>query len=194
MRTSSKARLAGAGCGMSGFSRVTRCNRGNAQSRRDRPQAFPKQSKQSPAAAKPWPQDLPRHAAESGDAGIHRRPIGASGQEITMNSRTPLFAAVLLAACAAPALAQDDLPSLPAVQVVRFVAGCAHPVLPTQRDVADWTGLHNFGQAYAARGRLMAEIGRACQRPGISHVRVVMTADAAPDPSRRVARVLLPLR
>jgi hypothetical protein len=110
------------------------------------------------------------------------RPI----KEIAMNRRTSLFAVALLAICAAPALAQD-VPSLPAVQAVPFIADCTHPALPGQRDFADWTGLHNFGHAYAARGQLMAEIGRACQRPGVARVRVVTTTDAGPDPDRRVA-------
>lgn len=111
-----------------------------------------------------------------------------------MNSRPSLLVAALLGAGAVPALAQEDLPALPAVQAVRFVAGCAHPVLPPQRDVADWTGLHNLGQAYAARERLMARIGRACQRPGITRVRVVTMAGATPEPGRRVAIVALPAR
>ena len=104
-----------------------------------------------------------------------------------MNSRLPLSVALLLAAGVLPALAQDDVPSLPAVQAVRFVADCAHPALPRQREVADWTGLDNFGQVYAARGRLMLGIARACQAPGVERVRVVTTTGAGPTPDRRVA-------
>jgi len=84
------------------------------------------------------------------------------------------FAAALFAACAAPAFAQEGATTLPSVQVTGFVADCASPRLPTQRQVEAWTGLHNFGQVYAARERLMAGIGRACQRRGVVRVQVVM--------------------
>ena len=82
-------------------------------------------------------------------------------------------AAALLAACIAPAFALESA-TLPTVRVTAFVADCASPRLPTQRQIGEWTGLHNFGQVYAARERLMAGIGRACQRQGVSRVRVVM--------------------
>jgi len=98
-----------------------------------------------------------------------------------------LFPVLLAAAAAAPAHAAEPVPSLPSVQAVRFVADCAHPVLPGQREVAEWTGLHNFGQAYAARDRLMLGIARACQAPGIERVQVVTTTGAAPGADRRVA-------
>ncbi len=103
-----------------------------------------------------------------------------------MNSRLTLSVALVLSAGVLPAFAQDDLSSLPAVQAVRFVADCAHPVLPEQREVADWTGLDNFGQVYAARGRLMLGIARACQAPGVERVRVVTTTGAKPIPDSRV--------
>ncbi len=100
-----------------------------------------------------------------------------------MKRRMFLPAVALCAATALPVHAGDGLPSLPAVQAVRFVADCAHPVLPRQREVADWTGLHNFGQVYAARGRLMLGVARACRQPGIARVQVVMAAGT----DRRVA-------
>lgn len=83
------------------------------------------------------------------------------------------FAAALFAACTAPAFAQEGVTTLPPIGVTRFVADCTVPRLPTQRQVGEWTGLHNFGQVYAARERLMAGIGRACQRPGVGRVQVV---------------------
>lgn len=83
------------------------------------------------------------------------------------------FVAALFAACAAPAFAQQGS-TLPPVRVARFVADCAPPRLPAQRQVEEWAGLHNFGQVYAARERLMARIGRACQRRGVSHVQIVV--------------------
>ncbi len=92
------------------------------------------------------------------------------------------FAAALLAACTAPAFAQEDATTLPSVRVTRFVADCTSPRLPTQRQVGEWTGLHNFGQVYAARERLMAGIGRACQQRGVGHVQVVMHPLAPSEP------------
>ncbi len=82
-------------------------------------------------------------------------------------------AAALFAACIAPVFAQEGATTLPSVRVTRFVADCTSPRLPTQRQVGEWTGLHNFGQVYAARERLMAGIGRACQRRGVGRVQVV---------------------
>ncbi|OHC51126.1 MAG: hypothetical protein A2211_08925 [Rhodanobacter sp. RIFOXYA1_FULL_67_6] len=84
------------------------------------------------------------------------------------------FAAALLAACTAPAFAQQGATTLSSVRVTRFVADCTSPRLPTQRQAGAWTGLHNLGQVYAARERLMAGIGRACQRHGVDRVQVVM--------------------
>lgn len=98
------------------------------------------------------------------------------------------IAASLLAACVAPACAQDGPTPLPPVQAgALFVADCASPRLPSQRQVGEWTGLHNFGQVYGARGRLMVDIGRACQRPGVGHVQVVFENGRRPDTGHRVA-------
>lgn len=100
-----------------------------------------------------------------------------------------------LAACAAPAFAQDDgLPSLPAVEATGFVAECAHPSLPSQRQVGDWTGLHNLGQVYAARTRLMADIGRVCRRAGVTGVQVLAATEGRRAPERRVAIEAVPRR
>ena len=62
-----------------------------------------------------------------------------------------------------------------------LVIDCTRPELPRQVSVARATGLHNVGQAYAARARLMAQVRRECLRDGVRHVRVVRTAgpDAA---------------
>lgn len=82
------------------------------------------------------------------------------------------FATALVAACAAGAFAQQGTAPLPD-RGTSFVAECAPPRLPAQRQVGEWAGLHNFGQVYAARERLMARIGRVCQRHGVSRVQVV---------------------
>jgi hypothetical protein len=97
------------------------------------------------------------------------------------------FAAALFAACVAPASAQEGATTLPSVRATQLVADCAHPGLPTQRQVGEWTGWRNFGRAYAARERLMAGIGRACQRPGVGRVQVVMRASPARGEPRFVA-------
>lgn len=108
-----------------------------------------------------------------------------------MNRRTR-FAVALFAACTVPAFAQQGATTLPLVRVTRFVADCTSPRLPTQREVGEWTGLHNFGQVYAARERLMAGIGRACQRRGVDRVQVVMHPLAQAEP--RIVAIAPPAR
>jgi hypothetical protein len=68
-----------------------------------------------------------------------------------------LFAAAPLAAAAASP--SDAL-----------TVDCAR--LPSQRTVAEFTGIANFGHAYAERERLMSEVRRAC-KPGVRQVRLV---------------------
>ena len=103
-----------------------------------------------------------------------------------MDIRTAI-AASLLVICTSPACAQDAT-TLPPVEVgPLFVADCVHPVLPSQRQVGEWTGLHNFGQAYAARGQLMADIAQVCQRPGTDRVQIVFGDGRRQDAGRRVA-------
>jgi hypothetical protein len=104
-----------------------------------------------------------------------------------MNIRIHLALGLSLAAM--PAFAQDASP-LPAVEVTGYVADCARPVLPSQRQVGEWTGLHNFGQVYDARERLMGDIARACRQPGIAHVRVAVQGEAATNDRRFVAMAL----
>jgi hypothetical protein len=72
--------------------------------------------------------------------------------------------------------------TLPSVRVTLFVAECTSPRLPTHHQAGEWTSLHNFGQVYAARERLMARIGCACQQRGVGRVRVVMAALAQGEP------------
>ncbi len=106
----------------------------------------------------------------------------------TRRRRARFAIAALLAACAAPACAQDDgLPSLPAVEATGFVAACTHPSLPRQQQVGDWTGQHDPGQAYATRVRLMADIRRACRRPGVAGVQVLAATGARRASERHLA-------
>lgn len=103
-----------------------------------------------------------------------------------MNARIHI-AALLLAT--APVAAQDPLPSLPTVkaEAVRYVADCDRRVLPSQREVGEWTGQHNFSQVYDTRQRLMAEISRACRRGGIEAIQVVSRDGQAPRALQLVA-------
>jgi hypothetical protein len=72
-----------------------------------------------------------------------------------------------------------------------LVIDCAKPALPSQREVGEMTGQYNFGQVYATRVRLMAEARRACQREGVTRVRLVM-APPAREPDRAVAQTKAP--
>lgn len=73
-----------------------------------------------------------------------------------------------------------------------IVIDCAKPALPSQREVGEMTGQHNFSQVYATRARLMSEAHRACQREGVARVRLVMVPSAAREPTRTVARANAP--
>ncbi len=95
-----------------------------------------------------------------------------------------------LSVAAWPAFAQPGPEALlPPVQVVPFVAECARPVLPSQRLVAEWTGLHNLNQVYVARERLMGRIARACRQPGVGRVQVVATPASQQGDAARVAAI-----
>ena len=92
------------------------------------------------------------------------------------------FTAGMFAACAMSAFARQSAAAQPLVQATGFVVDCASPRLPAQREVGEWTGLHNFGQVYAARERLMADIGRACRRRGAGRVQVTVHPPAQGEP------------
>jgi hypothetical protein len=68
-----------------------------------------------------------------------------------------------------------------------IVIDCARPALPSQGEVSEMTGQHNFSQVYATRARLMAEAHRACQRQGTARIRLVV-APPAREPARTVAQ------
>lgn len=101
--------------------------------------------------------------------------------------------AILLAASAMPAIAQESPRTLSAVEVrggVLYVTECSHRALPSQREVGEWTGQHNFSQVYDARERLMSDIGRECRRPGISRVQVIRGDGESREATRFVAVAL----
>lgn len=103
-----------------------------------------------------------------------------------------LCIALLLAVTTTPAIAQESSQTLTTVQVrgALYVAECNHRVMPSQREVGEWTGLHNFGQVYAARERLVSDISRVCRRPGIARVQIVRDED--PEEGTRYVAVALP--
>ena len=98
-----------------------------------------------------------------------------------MNTRTSIATLVLAVAAAAPVAAQQPTQSLPPVraQAVLHVVDCEKRSLPSQREVGEWTGQHNFSQIYDTRKRLMAAVGRNCQKPGTEQVQVVSRTDTA---------------
>ena len=101
-----------------------------------------------------------------------------------MNTRSriaSLMLAAFVAAFVAPVAAQEPTRSLPTVraEAVLHVFDCSKRSLPSQREVGEWTGQHNFGQVYDTRKRLMVEVGRNCQKSGIERVQVVSRPESA---------------
>ena len=88
-----------------------------------------------------------------------------------------------LALTAASPVSGAELPT----QAPGIVIDCARPSLPSQDEVSSLTGIGNFGQAYAARNRLMQQGLRACKR-GAKHVVIVSPTQTRPD-APAVARV-----
>ena len=76
-----------------------------------------------------------------------------------------------LALALATAMPLSALASPP--QPVEITIDCAHPALPSQQEFARFTGIDNFGLAYAMRARVMIRTQRACKR-GAGQVRVVL--------------------
>ncbi len=92
-----------------------------------------------------------------------------------MNAKTlvlTLLAAAPLAAAAAP-------------QAPALTVDCARPSLPSQKAVAEFAGIANFTEAYAARKRLMLDVQRACKRGGVEQVRLVR--EVRPDAGAALA-------
>lgn len=103
---------------------------------------------------------------------------------------------LLLATGTGPVAAKSPVQALEPVQVtepapiVRLVFECNARSLPSQRLVGEILDQHNFSQVYASRTRLMAEVGRVCQRPGAERVGLVLASDPphSRPADRRVAR------
>lgn len=101
--------------------------------------------------------------------------------------RKPLFATALAVSTAAFA-AEPPLTDVAPVRAAALLSfHCQARALPTQREVGEALGQHNFSQVYASRARLMNEVARACQGPGVERVDVVLQMQAPPRASRYVA-------
>ena len=104
-----------------------------------------------------------------------------------MNIRTRLAFLFLLASFG---IASAHATEAPATEP-GIVVDCVKPALPSQREVGEMTGQYNFSQIYATRARLMSEARRACQREGITRVRLVMEPRAR-ETTRTVAQTNAP--
>jgi hypothetical protein len=109
--------------------------------------------------------------------------------------RLGVAAGVLLASTSA--LAGE--PPVTEVAPIRAAAllsfNCEARMLPSQREVGEALGQHNFSQVYDSRARLMGEVGRACQRPGIERVDLVLQPIALPPRDvRYIAMQVTPTR
>lgn len=99
-------------------------------------------------------------------------------------------ACLLLCATMMPAAAESPVQALQPIQAVRIVVDCDTRALPSQHAIGEMLGQHNFSQVYASRARVMAEVGRACQRPDTERVGLVLVNDPprARPADRRIAR------
>ena len=116
-----------------------------------------------------------------------------------MNAKLIILASLLPIAIEAPGCAPvamaGEMPSLPQVRAVQYVFDCEARTLPSQREVGEWTGLHNFAQVYEAREKLMAEVTQACHQPGIAKVQLVQERPLADgDATRQFTYVAMPHR
>lgn len=99
-----------------------------------------------------------------------------------MNASTSALILVLALTAALPANAAE-----PTAQTPGIVIDCAAPALPSQQEVSVLTGIENYGQAYAARARLMQQGLRACKR-GAKHV-VIVNQPSSPQKLPAIASI-----
>lgn len=92
-----------------------------------------------------------------------------------MNAPTSALILALALTAALPANAAE-----PTAQTPGIVIDCTAPALPSQQEVSALTGIENYSQAYAARGRLMQQGLRACKR-GAKQVVIVSPSQPRPD-------------
>lgn len=104
----------------------------------------------------------------------------------SLSMRRQALVAGLLAVSASAYAAEPPLTEVAPIRAAALLSfSCEVRTLPTQREVGEALDQHNFSQVYASRARLMSEVGRACQRPGVERVDVVLQHSG---PSQRDAR------
>jgi hypothetical protein len=98
-----------------------------------------------------------------------------------MNTKHAIATLILLGATFTVSAQEADTATLPGVktQAIRFVFDCQQRSLPSQRLVGEWTGQHNFSQVYDTRERLMGDVARACNKPGVEHINLVFERQPA---------------
>lgn len=106
---------------------------------------------------------------------------------------TSLSLLVAEASGCAPSAVAGEARSLPQVQAIQYVFECAAPrALPSQRQVGEWAGQHNFAQVYETRQKLMAEVARACNKAGIERVNLVRQVPVGDADTVREVALTLP--
>jgi hypothetical protein len=168
---------------MAGIVEKTLCFQAYAQSPLARPKhspSFSDKASAQPAGVLKTGQHVGRKLATPGTTRF-------TAKETAMNIRTCL---TLLSLSASFGIASTHATEAP-VGEASIVVDCAKPALPSQREVGETTGQYNFSQVYATRARLMSEARRACQREGVTRVRLVM-APPAREPTRAVAQTNAP--
>lgn len=107
-----------------------------------------------------------------------------------MHIRKSIAFALLAAVGTAQA---QTLPTLPTVEAVQHVFDCRAPRrLPSQAEVGEWTGEHNFARVYEVRATLMAEVAHACKKPGVAQVQLLKVRDPAAAASPRWVAIAEP--
>lgn len=102
-----------------------------------------------------------------------------------MNLRTPVLTSLALSLVALSVSAAETRP----LRLTEIIVDCNARTLPSQSDVSNLLGIDNFSEAYAARTRLMAEVGRACKKAGSQQVRVALDSSKVTAGRRDLARV-----
>jgi hypothetical protein len=129
-----------------------------------------------------WPKQFPRNSGSPREDPIAALKLEARRLatlavpdfrlplEFAMNRLIAHIALATGLAASATSLAADE----PADQARELFVDCATRALPSQAAVGELLGQQNIGQVYSARSRMMVEVSRACQREGVTQVRLVL--------------------
>lgn len=98
-----------------------------------------------------------------------------------MNTNNAVATLLLMSAAFSVSAQEPEATTLRGVkaQPIQHVFDCGRRTLPTQRQVGEWTGQHNFSQVYATRARLMGDVARYCKKPGVEQVNLVFERQPA---------------